>query len=131
MLLLVVLLALPPVFTVATVTLVVLAGAWEWSGFLQAGTRPLLRAAYVGLIALLICGALAHRRELAARAALIMRRRGAVVGRGAAVGARSPRSAPPRRPPALAGVLALVPAWLALVCMRLGGATGRSGSCSP
>ena len=117
MLLLVVLLALPPVFTVATVTLVMLAGAWEWSGFLKLAS-PLLRAAYVGLIAALIAMSWSIAASPVARAALID-----VAVLWWIVALLWVTLAPQRgtaATAALAGVLALVPAWLALVCMRLG-----------
>ncbi len=69
--LLVILLALPPVFTVVTVTAVMLAGAWEWSAFLKL-SRPGLRAAYVGIIALLIWGTWRFAASAAGRDALIL-----------------------------------------------------------
>ncbi len=119
--LLVVLLALAPWVTVAMVTMVVLAGAWEWSGFLRL-TRPLLRATYVVLVALLIFGAW-RLAALAHGAALVMRI--AVLWWLVALAwvALAPQRATAVTA-ALAGVLALVPMWLAVVCLRLGGSTG-------
>lgn len=115
--LLVILLALPAVFTVVTVTAVILAGAWEWSGFLKL-TRPALRLAYVGTTGLLIFGAWRLAAHAAGRDALIV---AALIWWCIAL---LWVTLAPRRTSAasaaLAGVLALVPAWLALVCMRLG-----------
>src|SRR4029077_3233953 len=54
--LLAIVLWLPAEATVGVVTLLVLAGAWEWSAFLLLGT-PALRAAYVLLVAALLLGA--------------------------------------------------------------------------
>ena len=51
--LLLVLFLLPRVLTQSVIALVILAGAWEWSGFLGSPSRP-LRALYVVLIALLM-----------------------------------------------------------------------------
>ena len=114
--LLVVLLGLAPWVTVAMVSLVVLAGAWEWSGFLKL-TGALRRAAYVGVIAVLIWGAW-HLAAPGAGRDLVMR----VAVLWWLVALLWVAVAPQRATPvtaALAGVLALVPAWLALVCMRL------------
>jgi len=47
---------LPKEATVGVVTLLVLAGAWEWSAFLLLGT-PALRTAYVLLVAAMLLGA--------------------------------------------------------------------------
>jgi phosphatidate cytidylyltransferase len=114
--LLVVLLGLPPAFSVALVSVAVLAGAWEWSGFLKV-TSPALRAAYVGLIAALIWGTRGIAASHAGRDALIT---AAVIWWCVALlwVALAPQRASTATA-ALAGVLALVPAWLALVCMRL------------
>jgi phosphatidate cytidylyltransferase len=51
--LLLVLFVLPPAAAQAVIALVILAGAWEWSGFLGSPSTS-LRALYVGLIAVLI-----------------------------------------------------------------------------
>ncbi len=114
--LLVVLLGLPPRFGVALVSLAVLAGAWEWSGFLKLPS-PLLRGAYVALIAALIWGAWQVAASATGRDALI-----AIAVIWWFVALAWVTLAPQRATPALAalaGVLALVPAWLALVCMRV------------
>jgi len=52
-LLLVVLLALPVGATLGVLLLIVLAGAWEWSGFVRADSRP-LRAVFTASVALLL-----------------------------------------------------------------------------
>ena len=115
-LLLVVLLALPPLATVILVTLAVLAAAWEWSGFLKAPGRA-LRVGYVVLVALLLplAWTLAASRtglERLLEAALLWW----VAALGWIVFA-------PHRvrswSAALAGVCALVPAWIAVVRLRL------------
>jgi phosphatidate cytidylyltransferase len=51
--LLLVLFALPRAAAQAVIALLVLAGAWEWSGFLGSGSTP-VRAMYVGLVAVLM-----------------------------------------------------------------------------
>ena len=49
----VILFAIPPLMTELIIGIVILAGAWEWSGFLAApGT--ILRGAYVAIIGVLI-----------------------------------------------------------------------------
>jgi phosphatidate cytidylyltransferase len=119
--LLVILLGLPPFFTVATVTLVLLAGAWEWSGFLKVA-GPWARGAYVGLVAVLLWGAWRIAAGEGGRDALIMI---AVIWWCVALlwVALAPQRASTLTA-AAAGVLALVPAWLALLCMRLNVADG-------
>jgi phosphatidate cytidylyltransferase len=52
-LLLVVLFALPPLSAKGMIALVVLAGAWEWSAFLESGSRA-IRVVYVALIGVLM-----------------------------------------------------------------------------
>ena len=54
--LLVVLFLLPPVITQLVFAALILAGAWEWSGFLQP-EKAAVRLAYVGLIAALLAAA--------------------------------------------------------------------------
>ncbi|MBS0581027.1 MAG: phosphatidate cytidylyltransferase [Proteobacteria bacterium] len=113
--LLVVLLGLPPLYSVALVSVLVLAGAWEWSGFLKVGTAA--RAAYVGLIALLMWAAWGVAASGRGRNLLIM------IAVAWWLVALAWVALAPRRTSslgaALAGVLALVPAWLALMCLRL------------
>ena len=107
-----VLFALPPVATVVLVTLMVLAGAWEWAGFMRL-TGRLSRLAYVGGIAL--CLALAWLIAASATGQLML------LGVATAwwLVALAWIVLAPQRATALsagvAGVLALAPAWVALV----------------
>ena len=115
--LLAVLLWLPPWATLVVLTLLVLAGAWEWSAFLLKGRAPALRAAYVLLVAALLGGAwkisaTAQGRDLVLGVAVLWWL-GAFVWIALAPQRVSPWAA------AAAGLLALVPAWLALVRLRL------------
>lgn len=119
--LLAVLLLLPPAATVILVTAVVLLGAWEWSGFLRLPGSA-LRFAYVLLIGLLMGAAWSISvspggRNLVMQLALLW---WCVALLWVALA--------PRRvtawSAALAGVLALVPAWLALLRLRVGLADG-------
>jgi phosphatidate cytidylyltransferase len=110
-----ILLWLPPFATVIVVTALVLTGAWEWSAFLRP-TVGIARVGYVALIALLLLGAryLAADpdvRHLILVAALLWW----LVALGWIIFA--PRSVAPWSA-GLAGVLALVPAWVALVWLR-------------
>jgi phosphatidate cytidylyltransferase len=114
--LLVILFALPAWTTVLVLTGLALAGAWEWSAFLLHPATP-GRIAYVLLIALLLvlawnyCAAPLQRDLLLALAVLWW-----LMALGWIVFA-------PHRvtvwAAAAAGVLAIVPAWLALVQLRL------------
>jgi phosphatidate cytidylyltransferase len=115
-LLLAVLFWLPAAATVAVLTLVVLGGAWEWSAFLK-WADPRARGAFVGLIALLLPAAWLLTRTPAGLAALL----------GAALLwwlvalvwiVLAPRAVRPWSA-GLAGILSLVPAWLALTRLRL------------
>jgi phosphatidate cytidylyltransferase len=115
-LLLGVLLWLPPSATVIVVTALVLAGAWEWSAFLRPIASP-ARAAYVAVVALLLpvvwyVTAMPDGRNLVLITAVLWW----VVALGWIIFA--PRSVAPWSA-GVAGVLALVPAWLALVRLRL------------
>jgi phosphatidate cytidylyltransferase len=107
---------LPAVATVIVLTAGVLAGAWEWSAFLRPSAK-LVRVAYVAAVALLL--------------ALVWRCTADPVGRDFVLGLAlawwlvalgwilfAPRRAAPWSA-ALAGVFALVPAWLALMRLRL------------
>ena len=110
-----VLLWLPPIATVIVVTALVLAGAWEWSAFLRP-TLSIARVAYVALLALLLLGvrylaADPEVRHLILIAALVWW----LVALGWIIFA--PRSVASWSA-GLAGVLALVPAWVALVWLR-------------
>ena len=106
---------LPPVATLILLTVLVLAGAWEWSAFLRLPS-PAIRSAYVVLLALLMpvlwhVTATPQGREIVLAAAVIWW----------LVALTWIVFAPQRVTPwlaALAGVLALLPAWLALVRLR-------------
>jgi len=115
-LLLAVLFWLPAGATVAVLTFVVLMGAWEWSAFLK-WTDPRARGAFVALVGILLPVAWVVTRTQAGLDALL----------GAAlfwwVVALVWIVAAPRRvrpwSAGLAGLLSLVPAWLALTRLRL------------
>ena len=95
----------------------VLAGAWEWSAFLRASAKP-VRIAYVAGIAVLL--ALAWRCTAGAAGGDVVLR--LALARGWFVALAWILFAPRRAAPwsaALAGVFALVPAWLALMRLRL------------
>ncbi len=120
-LLLAVLFWLPAIGTVMLLTLVVLMGAWEWSAFLRLG-HPLPRVAYVALVGILLPLAWVATRTPSALEGLL----------GAAllwwlVALAWIILAPRRVRPwsaGLAGLLSLVPAWLALMRLRLQAAHG-------
>jgi phosphatidate cytidylyltransferase len=110
-----ILLLLPPVATKAGMTLLALAGAWEWSAFLRLA-QPTSRAAYVLLIGALLwaawrVSATPAGRDLVLAAAVIWWLT-ALLWIMFAPHRVSPWAA------AAAGVLALVPSWLALVRLR-------------
>jgi phosphatidate cytidylyltransferase len=119
--LLVTVLYLPSWATLAVVSAVVLLGAWEWSGFLRLpGTG--LRLAYVGLIAVLMFAAWSFTVTARGRALLM-----GVALLWWCIALLWIMLAPRRVATwsaASAGVLALVPAWLALVRLRLDPAAG-------
>jgi phosphatidate cytidylyltransferase len=109
--LLAVVLWLPPWGTQALLTVIVLAGAWEWSAFLRMHSVP-LRIAYVVLIGVLMWLAWHFTadpggRDLILRIALVWW----LVALGWVMFAPRVVSS---WAAALAGVLALVPAWMAL-----------------
>ena len=114
--LLAVVLGLPPIATVIVLTALVLAGGWEWSAFLRVQSRS-ARAAYVVVLAALLptvwylTGTPSGRNTLLAVAVSWW-----VIALCWIVFA--PRRVAPWSA-ALAGALALVPAWLALVRLRL------------
>src|SRR6202050_3582335 len=97
--------------------LLALAGAWEWSAFLLRGAQPALRAGYVLLVGVLLYAswqfsATAQGRDLLLGVAVLWW----------LVALLSIALAPQRVTPwaaAAAGLLALVPSWLALVRLRL------------
>ncbi len=115
-LLLAVVLWLPPIATLIVVTAVVLAGAWEWSAFLRA-PAPALRVLYVGIVAVLLplvwwLTATSTGTKVVLAIAVLWW----MVALMWVIFA-------PRRAAswsaALAGLLALVPTWVALVRLRL------------
>ena len=113
--LLVVVLWLPAKATVVALTIVVLAGAWEWSAFLKL-TRLWQRLLYVAVVAVLLplVWIYAERAE-GLRVVLQI----AVVWWVVALGwvMFAPRLVSSSAA-AIAGILALVPAWLALARLR-------------
>jgi phosphatidate cytidylyltransferase len=113
---LVILLWLPDWVTVGVLTVLVLAGAWEWSAFLLLGDTG-LRGGYVLLVAVLLWGAWQVSATAAGRDWVLTV---AVVWWVAAL--LWIVFAPKRVSPwsaGFAGVLALVPSWLALARLRL------------
>ena len=114
--LIVILLFLPVWATVAVLTLMLLAGAWEWSAFLRLSTAT-RRLTYVALVALLLplawrVSAQPDGRDLILVAAVLWWLTAFMWI------AFAPRLVTPWAA-GVAGVLALVPAWLALVWLRL------------
>jgi len=120
--LLVILLALPSWATVVVVTALVLAGAWEWSAFLKLAS-PAHRLPYVALVALLLPLAWRVSADPGGRDLILL---GATLWW---LTAFLWVVLAPRRVSAwtagLAGVLALVPSWLALVELRLAPPSGQ------
>ena len=113
---LVVVLGLPRWATVVVLTALVLAGAWEWSAFLRLRTLP-ARGAYVLALGALLPTAWCLTVTAQGRNAFL-----AIAVAWWIVALCWIVFAPRRVAPwsaALAGALALVPAWLALVRLRL------------
>jgi phosphatidate cytidylyltransferase len=113
--LLAVVLWLPPWATVVALTVLVIAGAWEWSAFLRLKSLA-WRVGYVALVALLLA--------LAGRASAVSATRDLILAVAVVwwLTALLWILFAPRRvstwSAGAAGVLALVPAWLALVHLR-------------
>jgi len=107
---------LPAICTVLVLTAAVLAGAWEWSAFLRLRT-PQARASYVAILAVLLPAAWSLTRGAEGRTTFL------AIAAAWWLGALCWIVFAPRRvapwSAALAGCLALVPAWLALVRLRL------------
>jgi phosphatidate cytidylyltransferase len=120
-LLLVVLLALPQWATVAVLTGMALVGAWEWSAFLRLAA-PGWRLAYVLLVGVLLWVAW---RVSGTPSGLELVLGGAVLWWLVALAwiVLAPHRVAPWSA-GLAGVLALVPSWLALVRLRLAQPSG-------
>jgi phosphatidate cytidylyltransferase len=114
--LLVVVLWLPPVATVVALTAVVLVGAWEWSGFFPSRGAA-LRLLYVAVVAALLPLSWRFTATLEGTAVVLSI---AVLWWIVALAwiVFVPRRAT-RWSAALAGLLALVPAWVALSRLRL------------
>jgi phosphatidate cytidylyltransferase len=114
-LLLAVLFWLPAFATVVLLTLVVLMGAWEWSAFLK-WTDPWARSGFVALVAILLPVARVITRTPAGLEALLA---AALLWWLVALAwiVIAPRRVRPWSA-ALAGLLSLVPAWLALIRLR-------------
>jgi phosphatidate cytidylyltransferase len=116
-----VVLGLPSQATIALVTLVVALGAWEWSAFLRSGSTA-VRAAYVAVVLVLLPLAWFATRDPAMLRALLLATAvwwlvallWLALAPGAVTAARA----------AVAGVLSLVPAWVAVSRMRLDEAHG-------
>jgi phosphatidate cytidylyltransferase len=106
---------LPAIATVIVLTVLVLAGAWEWSAFLRL-PRAVFRAAYVVFLAVMM-PVVWHVSETPEGRDIVLAV--AVTWWLAALAwiAFAPRRVAPWSA-ALAGLLALVPAWLALVRLR-------------
>ena len=105
-----------PAATVLVITAIVLLGAWEWSAFLQLPSAA-LRAAYVGLVGLLLFGAWSFSVTAAGRDIVML------IALAWWLTALLWIVLAPRRvtdwSAAIAGLLALVPAWLALIRLRV------------
>ncbi|HEY8509719.1 MAG TPA: phosphatidate cytidylyltransferase [Steroidobacteraceae bacterium] len=113
--LLAVVLLMPPVATTVVVTAAVLVGAWEWSAFLRA-SHVALRVGYVAVVAVLL---LLVWQFTKIESGLDIVLAAAVVWWVIALCwvALAPRRVAPWSA-SIAGILALVPAWLALVRLR-------------
>ncbi len=115
-LLLIVVLWLPPAATWIAMTVVVLAGAWEWSAFLRLRTLP-ARVLYVAVVAACLPILWQLTQDAPARLWVLLL---ALLWWVAAL--LWVIIAPHRVAPwsaALAGILALAPAWMALVRLRI------------
>jgi len=108
-------LLLPPVATLVLLSLLVLAGSWEWSAFLRLRSVA-FRSLYVALVAVMM-PVVWHVTESPEGREIVLAV--AVLWWLVALGwiALAPQRVSPWSA-ALAGLLALVPAWLALVRLR-------------
>ncbi len=111
-----VLFGLPPWATVLLLTALVLAGSWEWSAFLRLKTNT-ARFVYVAGVAALLLLAWRYATHAPAREAVLAAALAWWVGALGWVVFAPHRVT--RWAAGAAGVLALVPAWLALVQLRL------------
>jgi phosphatidate cytidylyltransferase len=107
----------PPPATVALFAVIILAGAWEWAGFIR-GDSLALRLGYTALIAALLAATYVYALDGSGLTAVL-----SVAMLWWFVALVWVIAAPGHAPPwlaAVAGVLSLVPAWAALVylCTR-------------
>ena len=112
-----VMLGLPPVATVWLLTVLVLIGAWEWAGFIGKGGVP-LRVAFTSVVALCLVAGLYFHGAIPGFVPVVM----AVAVAWWFVAFLWICLAPARVNPVtatLAGLLSLVPCWLALVHVTL------------
>ncbi len=118
-----VVLGLPERATLVLVVLVVLAGAWEWTALLELPGAA-ARGLYVGLVAMLFAGAWLGTREPQALRLFLL---AAALWWLVALGwlALAPQRVP-RWSAALAGLLALVPAGVALAQIRIAPGVGAA-----
>jgi phosphatidate cytidylyltransferase len=119
--LLTVLLLLPPAVTLLLLTVAVLIGAWEWSAFIRDVGRG-LRVGYVALVAALLALSWEYCSERGVLRGLLL-----LTAAWWLVALAWITLAPQRVAPwsaALAGLFALVPAWLALAQLRVAGVDG-------
>lgn len=113
---LIVIFALPPVATVVALTLIVLAGAWEWSAFLRV-TKVWQRLLYVAVVGVLLPLVWNYTKESdGLRLVLQVAVAWWVIALGWVMFAPRVVSSSAA---AMAGVLALVPAWVALARLRM------------
>ncbi len=119
--LLAVLLLLPPPATFVLLTLAVLVGAWEWSAFIGDIGRG-LRVGYVALVAALLALAWEYGSDRGALRGLLLLTALWWLAALAWIAFAPQRVAPWSA--ALAGLFALVPAWLALGQLRIAAGDG-------
>lgn len=112
--LLVVLFVFPPVAVKAIFALLILAGAWEWSGFLKLESRN-LRFAYVGLIAALLTAVVGLADEVTVEMVLKVALAWWLV---ALVWVFRFPTPIPRPAGWICGALVLIPAYLAIVSLH-------------
>jgi phosphatidate cytidylyltransferase len=110
-----ILLGLPPLATVILLTAVLIAGAWEWSAFLRLRSGA-LRVAYVGLIMVLVYAV--WRLCTTPEALQLVLAVAVLWWLAALVWITFAPQHVATWSAALAGVMALVPAWVAIVRLR-------------
>ncbi len=118
-----VMLGLPPVATVWLLTVLVLIGAWEWAGFIGKGSAT-LRAGFTAAVALCLLGSLYCYANVPGFVPVVM----AVAVAWWFVAFLWLSLAPARVNPltaTIAGLLSLVPCWLALVYVTVSTQTTR------